>query len=77
MLAFTLAVVSYILLDEWVDDFLIGRISEDIEDTDSIFIFRLSLTDFTNSDFENHGFVVTNLFSVKILVALHFQAEIH
>jgi len=72
MLAFTLTVVSYILLDEWVDEFLKGRISEDIDDTDSRFFFWLSQSDFTNSDFENHGFVVTNLFSVQRLVAFAF-----
>ena len=57
-----------------MDEFLLGRISENIEDANSRFIPRLSLADFSDSDFENHGFVVTNLFSVKILVAFVFSS---
>ena len=60
-------------MDEYVDEFLLGRISENIEDANSKFILRLLLTDFSDPDFENHGFVVTNLFHVTMLVAVAFS----
>ena len=50
-----------------------GEFLEDTLDIDLGFFSKLSFSGFNKSDFENHGFVGTNLFSVTISIVFSFS----